>query len=207
MRFSLLFLPLFLLAACGAASPTWMPAGYSYHHDEYKAQPGPQAQTLGYPYNAAHNAYMTALWADVAASLVEDMEAKTGIAPQAVYVQKLPESNAFNLSLDNALRDELRARGYTLAQAADGNIVIRYQAFKAGDEKKRTRILYNGDAEELNKPWNPEKTQVFTFVLILARDGAAFSEIRSQHVLPSYGYVSGEGALVPAPRIMEGEPK
>jgi hypothetical protein len=203
---ALAFLPsVLLLTACGAASPTWMPAGYSYHNDVYKAQPGPEADTLGYDYTPARNEYMEEMWAGIADTLILDLETKTGMAPQAVYLEKLPGSNAFNLSLDNALREKLRERGYTLAAAPGNDVVIKYQAFKVGDENKRVETKYNGDVDELNKPWNPEQPEKFTFVLTLVRNNAAFGEIRRTEILPAYGYVEGEGNILPAPRVMEGK--
>jgi hypothetical protein len=196
---------LLLLTACGYESPTWMPAGYAYHNDYYKAQPGPEADTLGYDYTPARNDYIGTMWRDVADALVTDLENKTGMSAQPVYVERLPSANAFNLSLDNALRDELRERGYTLVTSKQDAVGIQYQAFKAEDEGKRNDVGYNGDADEQLKPFNPEKSERFTFVLTLVDNGAAFGEIRRTELLPGYGYVSGEGNLVPAPRILEGE--
>ncbi|MGB4057190.1 MAG: hypothetical protein WBK77_03815 [Alphaproteobacteria bacterium] len=196
-----------LLTACGPVSPTWMPAGYSWHNDTYKAQPGPESENLGYAYSPARNDYMVMMWAGVARSLVDDLENKTGMSQQAVYLEKLPETNAFNLSLDHALREELRARGYTLVNSPAESLHVKYQAFKPEDEKERIEIPYNGDLEEQRKPWNPEQTEEYTFVMTLLRDGAAFGETRSNHALPGYGYVAGEGNILPALHVMDGKPE
>lgn len=203
MRALALLPSVLLLSACGASSPTWLPAGYSYHNDVYKAQPGPEADPLGYDYTPARNEHIEAMWSGVADALILDLENKTGMTPQAVYLEKLASSNAFNLSFDNALRDNLRERGYTLVTAPSNDVVIKYQGFKVGDENKRVQQKYNGDTEELNKPWNPEKPEKFTFVLTLVRNGAAFGEVRRTEILPAYGYVEGEGNILPAPRVME----
>ena len=205
MRVLALLPSVLLLSACGAASPTWLPAGYSYHNDVYKAQPGPEADPIGYNYTPARNEHMETIWDGVADTLIADLEAKTGMTPQMVYLEKLPNSNAFNLSLDNALRDNLRERRYTLTSAPNNDVVIKYQGFKVGDENKRVQQKSNGDMEELNKPWNPEKPEKFTFVLTLVRNGAAFGEVRRTEILPAYGYVEGEGNILPAPRVMEGQ--
>lgn len=194
-------LPVLMLAACGYESPTWMPAGYAYNNDEYKAQPGPAADSLGYAYTPERNAQMTDMWAGVAAALTDDLESQTGLSPQPVYLEKLTHSNAFNLSLDNALRDELRARGYLLTDSPAGATHIKYQAFEVGGENKGPPALFNGDGEVDNKAWNPEKTREFVFVLTLLKDGAAFSEARSVRPLPAYGYVHGEGTILPSPRV------
>jgi hypothetical protein len=194
-------LPVLLLTACGYESPTWMPAGYAYHNDEYKAQPGPAADSLGYAYSPERNAQMTDMWAGVATSLADDLETQTGLSPQPVYLEKLTHSNAFNLSLDNALRDELRARGYMLADSPQGATHIKYQAFEVGDEGKGPVVLYNGDENVDSKAWKPAKTREFVFVLTLIKDGVAVSEARSVRPLPAYGYVHGEGTIVPAPRV------
>lgn len=197
-------LPVLLLTACGYTSPTWMPAGYSWHNDEYKAQPGPEADNLGYAYTPDSNEEMVAMWREVAVELVTDLETQTGLSPQPLHVQKLPGSNAFNLSLDNALRDELRARGYTLTDSSEGATQIKYQAFQTGDEKKGPVVLYNGDEEVLRKASNPGKMREFVFVLTLLQNNAAFGEVRRTRTLPAYGYVHGEGVIIPAPRLMEG---
>ncbi len=199
-------LPVLMLTACGYASPTWMPAGYAYHNDEYKAQPGPAADNLGYDYSPERNDQMTGMWAEVASSLVNDLESQTGISAQPVYLEKLAHSNAFNLSLDNALRDELRARGYTLTDTPRDVIRIKYQAFEKGDEGKVPHVVYNGDEEIDSKAWKPAKTREFVFVLTLLKQGIAFEEVRSERQLPAYGYVHGEGTILPAPRVREDGP-
>ncbi|MGB4107630.1 MAG: hypothetical protein WBK55_07520 [Alphaproteobacteria bacterium] len=203
---ALYLLPVLMLTACGYASPTWMPAGYAYHNDVYKAQPGPAADSLGYAYTPERNDQMIGMWAEVAAGLVNDLESQTGISPQPVYLEKLAHSNAFNLSLDNALRDELRARGYMLKDTAQDATQIKYQAFEVGDENKGPPVLYNGDEEVDNRAWKPAKSREFVFVLTLFKNGAALSEARSIRPLPAYGYVHGEGTIVPSPRVMEAAP-
>jgi hypothetical protein len=198
-------LPLLLLTACGYESPTWMPMGYSYHNDEYKAQPGPEADNLGYDYTEARNDHIVATWRSIASDLITELEQKTGMSPQPVYIEQLPDVNAFNLSLDNALREEFVARGYTLVETAEGGGThLKYQAFDVGDEKKRPAVVYNGDEDVLTKPYDPEKRREFVFVLTALQDGAAFSEVRAKRNIPAYGYVHGEGTTVPATRIFEG---
>ena len=194
-------LPVLMLTAWGYESPTWMPAGYAYHNDEYKAQPGPAADSLGYAYTPGRNAQMTDMWAGVAAALTDDLESQTGLSPQPVYLEKLTHSNAFNLSLDNALRDELRARGYLLTDSPEGATHVKYQAFEVGDEGKGPVVLYNGNEYVDSKAWKPAKTREFVFVLTLLKDGVALSEARSVRPLPAYGYVHGEGTILPAPRV------
>jgi hypothetical protein len=124
------------------------------------------------------------------------MEGETGITAQNVYVESLPESNAFNLSLDNALREELRARGYTLTETPQEALHLSYRAFLPEDERKVVQTQYNGDQEQLNTPWNPEDAQRFVFALVVKRDGAVFDETRIIREVPAYGYVSGEGNVV-----------
>ncbi len=196
-------LPLLLLTACGAASPTWMPAGHTWHNDEYKAQPGPEADNLGYAYSADRNSYINSMWSDMARSLVDDLESQTGMSAQPIYVEKLPDANAFNLSLDEALRTELQARGYTLVNGPEEAVHLKYQGFQKQDEGKRAQPVYNGDIPP-TKTWKPENAREFVFVLTLLNNGAAFGEVRRTHVMPAFGYVAGEGNLVPAPRVMEG---
>lgn len=196
-------LPVLMLTACGYESPTWMPAGYAYHNDEYKAQPGPEADNLGYDYSPERNAEMNGMWIEVAGSLVNDLESQTGISAQPVYLEKLADANAFNLSLDNALRDELRARGYFLTDTPKGATHIKYQAFEKGDEGKGPRVPYNGDEDIDSKAWKPAKTRQFVFVLTLLQDGVALREVRSERALPAYGYVHGEGTILPTPRVTE----
>lgn len=196
-------LPVLMLTACGFESPTWMPSGYSYANSEYKAQPGPEAAPIGYPYSAARNDYVNSMWTDTARALLNDLESQTGLSAQPIFVADLENKNAFNMSFDNALREELRARGYTLAPEAAGNVELKYQAFKAEDENKRPAYPYNDDEgnKESLKPYKPENAEPYVFVMTLFKDNVAFGEVRKTQVMPGFGYVAREGNILPAPRV------
>lgn len=200
MRHILVF-SFLILALTGCRSvwdPTFMPSGYTWHNDVYKAPPGPEAQSLGYDYSAARNEGQVEMWQGIARGLIDSLEAQSGLSAQQIYIEKPAAVNAFNSSLDYALREELRARGYTLA-SAPGGASLQAQAFAPKDEKLHISQPFNGDVPQERKPWNPEKESEFVFVLTLLQDGKPVNEVRSTQQMPAYGYIAGEGNVAPWP--------
>ena len=134
---SLLLLALAPLALSGCElfmNPSAMPSGYTYHQDVYKAAPGPNSKELGYDYSLAKNDEILLVWRESIGDLVNQFEEEIGSTAQAIYIEPLPSDSAFNNTYDDVLREELSARGYTLAPVAGTAPHLRYEAFLP-DEK------------------------------------------------------------------------
>lgn len=186
-----------LMVLCGCRSvvdPSPMPSGYSFHKDTYKAPPGPPAPEIGYPYTLGRNDVVMEKWQVVAASMVDSMEMRLGLDTQPVYLAMIPQQNAFNASLDYALREELRNRDYTLVNAPGSALQIRPEAWLPGDEKIPVQAnRYNGDPQVLVIPVHREKAHEFSYKLTALRHDILVGEVTGEFTLPAYGYMRGEG--------------
>ena len=100
------------LGACKSfMNPTFMPAGYAHHEDNYKAPDGPEAWDIGYDYTRAENAAVLNRWKMVAADLTDKIEQGAPLDAAPIFLSSPTIDNAFTLSLDHALREEFRTRG------------------------------------------------------------------------------------------------
>ncbi|MGQ0527847.1 MAG: hypothetical protein ACT4OY_07485 [Alphaproteobacteria bacterium] len=204
MRIAAFLSCLLALTACGHWNPDFVPSGYEHHGgDAYNAPPGPAAKDIGYTWSAEANMQQQMLWSDVAKDLVEKMES-AGVSACPVYMEDLPISNAFNNSLDHALRAELRTRGYTLVPAADQNLHLRYEAYREGAEKIVRRPLYNEDEDIYTKAAYPHKAEAFVFALTALHKGNMLGTAKTRRIMPAYGSVAGEGVRKTPDRLMEG---
>jgi hypothetical protein len=174
--------------------PSFMPSGYTYHNDAYKAPPGPPAPGIGYAYNSGINDAALAQWRDVARRMLIQMESHHAIKPQNIFVEMLPDHNAFNASFDYALREELRARGYALANAPAGVLSLRPEAYRPDDVKVPVDAnTYNDDPEIIVIPEDRARPDNFTVSLTMLRNGFVTGTVTDVFTLPAYGYVRGEG--------------
>jgi hypothetical protein len=202
MRFVVFSLALLALSGCRTLmDPNFLPSGYTYHNvnHSYKAPPGPAADDIGYDYSFDQNAAVLTIWAEVARDLLNQIEERTGLGAQDVYLERLPEHNAFNASFDDALRAELRSRGYVLADAPQDRLHLRYGAFLPEDENARRTLTYNDDPEIPMHPENRDKPSGFIVVLTALHNGIVLDEARGIYDMPAYGYVSGAGRIDVAP--------
>jgi len=119
MRFLLLFSFLAVVGCAPLVNPGAMPSGYTYHYDEYKSPPGPDAKDIGYEYSYAKNEVVQHEWIQISRDLVEHLEEQTGLSPRAIHVSDVLRVSAFNQTFDYALRYVLREKGYTLVSGAD----------------------------------------------------------------------------------------
>jgi hypothetical protein len=183
------------LAGCRSVmDPTAMPAGYSYHQNIYKSPPGPPAADIGYPFSSERNDVVVEKWQAAAGRLVSKLESDLNIQPQAVYVESLPHANAFNTSLDYVLREELRSRGYTLANTPLHVLHLKPEIYLEGDEKIPVEPnAYNDDPEVRTEIPHREKAQDFRISITALRDNVLKGRIAHEFALPAYGYVRGEG--------------
>lgn len=170
------------------------PSGYQYYHEAYKAQPARPAPDIGYEYNREKNNEVIAEWQPVAAQMVAGLQTQLGIQPQPVYLKLLPNKNAFNLTLDYALREELRAQGFTLVEKADGVILLKPEAYRPEDKTMSWQFRpFNGDKDNFKKLPEPAKPDQFKFSLLAARGDSVIGKVENLVPLPAYGYVRGEG--------------
>lgn len=198
MRKSIVSLFVVSLALTGCVpewGPTFMPSGYTYHQEEYKAQPGPKAPDIGYEYSAGKNAEVLAAWNIIVSDLIDQMERDMGLGPQPVYVDQLPDTNAFNGAYDHSLREELRNRGYTLVTDPADHLHVRYEAFRSHEEKLRNRTYYNGEELVERKPYNPASNHDFIFAMTILRSGKAIGEVWTSNSIPAYGYEAPKSSL------------
>lgn len=197
MRIALPVLALLALTSCRTLmDPTFMPAGYTYHDNYYKAPPGAEAAPIGYPYTPERNDVVMEKWQAVAEELTGVMESRLALYAQPVYLAPLTHHNAFNASLDYALREELRKKGYTLqGQPSPGVLHLQPEAFMPEDEKVLDyKKMYNDDLYEPTVvPPPPEKARDFLMILTATRGNVIIGEVRGTFFLPAYGYKKGEG--------------
>lgn len=120
MRLPCFFLALITLSACNTMhSPTFMPSGYAHHGAIYKSPPAPAPHDIGYQYSPYTNEKVLITWRKVADDFVRRMEREGNLQPELVYVDSALAPSALQQTFGYALRDVMRERGYTLAQAGD----------------------------------------------------------------------------------------
>lgn len=170
------------------------PSQYRYYHEAYKAQPARPAPDIGYKYTREKNNDVVAEWQPIAAQMVSGLQSQLGIQPQKVYLKLLPNKNAFNLTLDNSLREELRAQGFTLVEKPVGVIVLKPEAYRPEDNSMSWQFRpLNGDKDDFKKLPEPSKPDQFKFSLTATRGKQVIGKVENLVPLPAYGYVRGEG--------------
>lgn len=188
--------------------PTFMPAGYSYHHDEYKAPPGPEADDIGYEYSAAKNGETLAIWRIAVVDLIDQMEEQNAVGPQDIYVHRRARHNAFNASYDHVLREELRGRGYTLSTYPGSALALWYEAHEPVDQTTKNMRHYNGDVEQTTYAAGKASESIdrdFVLILTLTRDNALFGKAAGVYKLPGYGYQEDPGIELKLPKVVAGD--
>ncbi len=199
MRILIPFLSVFFLIGCSAiSSPTFWPSGYAYNNNSYKAQPGPQANNLGYEYSAEKNAEIMAKWESVADELVGELEAQSGIVPNDVFIANRARG-AFNASFDHALRRAFIKRGYSVSDTPDALYGLQYKARAQGeDSASLNKASYNGDMEKssMSQQQDTAEEQEFMLMLSLRKDGMLLGQGSGVYMLPRYGYEAGAGTEI-----------
>lgn len=187
MRPVFLFPLVFLLAAC---DPGFMPAGYAYHQNEYKAPDGPDAPPIGYDYTVTDNQNVVEAWQTIIADLVDRLERETGLIPQHVYLEPLPTHTAFNATYDHVLREELRGRGYALQPAPGDHFYIRYDAFTPAAGMEDPTADHGGQAAFTPETYAEGAATQKNIVLRLAvmRRGVPVKDVRAVYPVPPFGY-------------------
>lgn len=180
-------LALGLISCRSIIDPTFMPSGYAYHGNEYKAAPGPEANDIGYEYSAEKNEETLAIWKVAVSDLIDQFEQESNLAAQNIYVHRPKSQNAFNASYDHVVREELRARGYNLLTYPGGALELWYEAHEPLYAHAHNKPIYNGDEDRRVFEPVPENRD-FILILNLVNDGALLAKTAAMYKLPGYGY-------------------
>ena len=175
----LLSLPAILtigLAACSDPwSPSPWPSGYSYHHNQYKSAPGPEAPELGYDYSETKNAQIVHDLRNVAEDLLDNLEVKFEIPDAPIYVETLPETEAFTQSFDYVIREDLTRRGYTVVS----NPHVNALTLSVNAERPKNLSM----PEPLQKGY-----EVLALSLTMTKDVQMIGQVSGLYPVPAYGH-------------------
>jgi hypothetical protein len=94
--------------------PSPMPAGYTYHREEYKSPPAPMAEGIGYDFTLEANKRAVDAWREIGQDLVSRLENTGALTGREIAVIPPLGVDQINNSLYYALNDALAARGYKL---------------------------------------------------------------------------------------------
>ena len=193
-------LPCFLFGATAAAltlaachpvlNPKFMPAGYTYHSNEYKSPEAHPPWDIGYEYTTEKNAEVLEIWEIAAMDLTDRLESQLALADAPIFLASPdPLDNAFSLSLDHSLRQELRERGYTLETIpTEGSIKLAVSAYDPEFKDKMRSYVYN-DAPQKDLPAPPkEVSKDIVLKVDTERDGKPLTIVEDTYNLPLYGY-------------------
>jgi hypothetical protein len=169
--------------------PTFLPAGYTYHQNEAKSPTADEPWSIGYDYTHEKNAEVIAHWQQVAAELVTKLEPSGATSAGPIFLASPELDNAFTISLDNALRQELRSRGYILAAVPDvGTVNLKTSAYDPEFSDNFLSYEFNDTEEELPEP---PKVMYKNIVIKIQGEveGKPITLVESYHAqLPLYGY-------------------
>ena len=203
------FSSLLLIALTGCKpvwNPTFMPSGYTYHHDEYKSAPGPEAKPIGYTYSASDNQKVIDDWQNAARDLLLRAKANDIRPTGPVYLTTDMNPSVFQSTFDSALRDELRAQGYTLSDNPEEGTHLFYSAYDPNDQgPPETVYNYNDEPAHAHKDGDfLPPSQKMELVLALLNDGRIGRKVTSLYEVPLYGfkpagYVPGFERPLPPP--------
>lgn len=171
--------------------PTFMPAGYTHHQKEYKTPPGPEAASIGYEYSAQQNADVVESWRKATSDLVLRAKAHDIRPTQPVYLRTDLPHSAFQSAFDHALRDELQAHGYLLADDPVDAVILFYSAYDPSDSgpPESTLNVNNDDAHHANVDGDflpPARN--FELVLSTVNDDMMGTKVSHIYEVPSFGF-------------------
>ena len=169
--------------------PTFLPSGYTYHHDEYKSPPADEPWPIGYEYSREENAKILNKWRDVADDVTDKLEEAASLGGTPVFLASPDLDNAFSLSLDHALREEFRARGVSLvAVPSEETFKLNVTTYDP-EFKDAMRSYALNDQEEKDLPEPPKEVSK---ELVIKVDGLVADMtsvlVEETYELPLYGY-------------------
>ena len=187
------------LTACNFNwNPSYMPAGYTYHHKDYKSSAGPDAPDIGYEYSDEHNNKNLDEWRYALRDLILKSRAQDLNLPQELNLKTDLADSVFQSSFDYILREGLREYGHTLSEDPNAPVVFysafdpEYDGLMIAPPSTRT---YNGDMDTHENPdilkekYNPEKVEL---ILGILENNEIIRDVRGQYKLPLHGYKPGE---------------
>ena len=178
------------LNACKSfMAPTFIPSGYTYHHDEYKSPPAENPWGIGYDYIRESNKAMLDDWRDVASDLTDKLESSASLGASPVFLSSPTLDNAFTISLDHALREEFRARGYTLSSLPTPDS-MKIEVSSYDPEYKDVMRSYDlNDQIEKDLPEPPKAISKNLVLKVYGLvDGVSTTLVEAPYDLPLYGY-------------------
>jgi len=181
MRVFLCILAVLFVGAC-AYDPSYFPQGYAKSQEKYKSPDGPEPRDLGYEYSTAENQQILLMWEDAAVELVDAAEARGVVRGENVYIAPVERENAFYLTFDHVVRQELRARGYNLLEGP-GRVTPLYL---------HAQLVNKAMIERRQKSFQSVlPAEAFDDVelgLSLGRGENQRASVTQMHVLPVYGF-------------------
>lgn len=185
--------------------PTFMPAGYAYHQEEFKSPPGPEAEAVGYEYDASVNAAVQDEFELALRDLLLKAKANDIVLPQTISLRTDMTDSSFQGTIDFVLREILKDYGYTLAPADQPETpALFYSAYVKDpyyNSEGNSNGPYIGSPDGPEDPKYKQDHENFTLVLGLLEEKKQNIEI-TQHVaseysLPYYGYKASYYQYVP----------
>ncbi|MAE51644.1 MAG: hypothetical protein CMH27_07520 [Micavibrio sp.] len=209
--FSKAALPVIAILALSACEnmylkPLALPTGYTYHNDDYKSPPSPQASGIGYEYSAEKNAHILQNMRVKAEDMFAQIQAQTDLTGKALYVYNARHHDAQNAAFDHVLRDVVRKNGYVLAKAPGetGSYNLGYAIMEKDDLNRDVNF---GDMnEEYRKSYYHQYDEYEDmFIDMVVFDGEkVVTKYRANYDLPMYGYERHGGFFFIKPQL--GEP-
>lgn len=135
-RFLLLPVCALMLSACDVPGFNWVPDGYYWNDDTPLSSPPQTYDWYDRSYDEAGESLRVNLEATVrgiAADMVDVFSRRNPPNGRPVYLYPKAKVNELNNIFDSALRKQLRARGYLLANAPKGSAKMAYYASPAED--------------------------------------------------------------------------
>lgn len=192
MRIFVSILSIFILAACAKplVNPSYLPAGYTYHHDQYKSPPGPNPWGIGYDYTAAQNAETLDRWREVSINILDKIEFDGDILAQDIFLAPPKLDNAFTQSLDHTIREELRARSYRLVNLpGPDTLILALETYDPEFKDAMRSFIVNGDIKEAERPEPPALTaKELALTARALRADQTLANVEGRYILPLYGY-------------------
>ena len=181
---------IFTLNACKTVmDPTFLPSGYTYNHEQYKAPPADKAWNIGYDYTSEKNAAVLETWRMVAADITDKLEADSSLAGTPVFLSSPEIDNAFSLSLDHALRDEFRARGVIVAPVPTEESFKLAVSVYDPEFKDAIRSYDVNDQTDKDLPEPPKEVSKPLVIKIIGLvDDMSAVLLEEPYELPLYGY-------------------
>ena len=177
------------LTACKTVmDPTFLPSGYLHHQKAYKTPPADAPWSIGYDYTHAQNAEIIGKWRVVAADIVTKLEQTELLGDAAIFLSSPTHDNAFTLSLDNALRQELRSRGHYLASIPNDD-ALKLEVSTYDPQFKDAMQSYEFNDIEEGNPKEPELVNKDIAIKIVGLIASApVTLVESTYDVPLYGY-------------------